>query len=358
MLNRVHGGDVWPYFKDSQNKIIDFSANINPLGLPKSAKGIIVKNIDKLIHYPEPESRALRRTLASFHDISSRNLLVGNGSIDFIYLIPKAIKARNILIPIPTFSEYEFAARASGATLLFAKSTEKENFKIDISKFKALIPRADLVFLCNPNNPTGTLLSYEEVLSLVDVCVRHKASFVIDEAFIDFISNSHRVTLISEAVKNKYLLVLRSLTKFFALAGLRLGYLVGHKDIIEKISQFQFPWNVNSLAQIVGEEVIKDRKYMEETRDFMLKEREYLFNRLKSINGMKVYPSSTNFFLCKLKNFKTRTISQLYSRLIKQGVVIRDCSNFRGLNDGFFRVSVKKRKENIRLISALKGALK
>ena len=163
MLDRRHGGDVWKHIRNPNRQIIDFSANINPLRLPAIAKRAISKNIDKLVHYPEPESESLKKALASFHGISPDNLIIGNGSIEFIYLIPRVLMSRNILIPVPSFSEYEFSSRIqNNSTLFFVNGREEDNFRMDVSGILKLLPKVDLVFLCNPNNPTGLLLPPEE----------------------------------------------------------------------------------------------------------------------------------------------------------------------------------------------------
>jgi len=355
MMNRAHGGNIWPYLNNSG--IIDFSASINPLSLPPAVKGIIARNIDKLSHYPDPESKGLKIALAKECNLSTANLLIGNGSIELIYLILQALKPAKVLIPRPTFSEYEFASRINGACILSVRAKENEDFRIDLSRLKKLIPRAELVFLCNPNNPTGALLPAPEVLSLLNLCRKHKAILIVDEVFMDFVPAAQKQTLISEASKDKNLLVLKSLTKFFALAGLRLGYLIGHARVIDRISGFRHPWNVNSLAQLAGEEALKDKKYIKQTGEFMRKERAYLFDKLTGIKGLKVFPAAANFFLCKLENARVSDAHDLSKKLIKRGMLIRNCYNFRGLNNKFFRLAVRKRKENNRLIIALKGII-
>lgn len=359
-VNRIHGGNIRAYLEENsslEEKIIDFSANINPLGMPSKARKALIKNLDTLIHYPEPESKHLKESLASFHHIGYNNLLIGNGSIELIHLIPRALKAKNVLIVTPTFSEYEFAVKSNGARPIFVKAIEREDFKIDNLKVMKFIPEVDLVFLCNPNNPTGSCLPPGEILALLELCAKHKTILVLDEVFMDFVESGDEITMVSEATKNKSLLVLRSLTKFFALPGLRLGYLIGHGDLIGKISPFQYPWNVNSLAQVVGEGVIKDRGYIKKSKEYVLKEGRYLFANLKKIEGLKIYPPSSNFIFCKLGNGKIRRAKKLSERLIKRGIIIRRCHNFRGLNDRFFRVAVRERDENIKLISALKDIL-
>jgi threonine-phosphate decarboxylase len=169
MLNRSHGGNIWQYSKSLRRAMVDFSVNANPLGMAKKIKNSIVRNVDKIDYYPDPESKYLKDGLAKFHGLSVHNFLIGNGSIELIHLIPRALKARVVVIPIPTFSEYEFAVKANNAKCIYVKSAEKNNFKIDISGIIQHIPKADMVFLCNPNNPTGSILERRDILSLLRV---------------------------------------------------------------------------------------------------------------------------------------------------------------------------------------------
>jgi len=362
MIDRMHGGNIQRYVRGKsgsfKNKLIDFSANINPLGLPSRAKEVILNNINTLIHYPEPEAKQLKNALSSFHNISQNNILVGNGSVELIHLIPRALKAGNALIITPTFSEYEFAVRQSLARPIFVKAQEKDGFKIDSAKIKKFIPRVDLIFLCNPNNPTGLLLPRSDILPWLQACKKYDTVLVIDEVFMDFVEDSQKQTLIGEALINKQLIILKSLTKFFALPGLRVGHLIAHHSLINKISKLQYPWNINSLAQAVAHEVIKDEDYVKETKNFILSERAYLVENLKKIRGLKVYPPSSNFIFCKLEDTHLKSSIKLHQRLLGQGIIIRSCHNFRGLNDNFFRVGIRARKENLRLISALKETLR
>jgi threonine-phosphate decarboxylase len=322
--------------------------------LSERVKKIILKNIGALIHYPEADSQVLKNIISSFHNINQSNVLVGNGSIELVHLIPRALKAKNVLIVGPTFSEYEFAARSSGARLFFLLASEQDDFRIDVCRMEKFMPKADLIFLCNPNNPTAFLMPKSDILDLLDLC---KGYMVIDEAFMDFVRGEGKISLATDAVKYNRLLVIRSLTKFFALAGLRLGYLIGQRRIIEHISRFQYPWNVNSLAQIAAREVFKDKDYIKLSQKFILEERDYLFENLRKIKGIRVYSPSANFIFCKLETCNLKDSVRLDKKLLKDGIIIRCCHNFRGLDNRFFRVAVRTRSENKRLISCLKKVL-
>ncbi|MBM3253758.1 MAG: threonine-phosphate decarboxylase [Candidatus Omnitrophica bacterium] len=360
MIDRIHGGNIDIFskrYKLPTKKVIDFSASINPLGFSPRVRIIIQRNIGRLVHYPDPESMLLKNALAKFHDIKSENLLVANGSIELIYLIPKALAAKRILIPVPSFSEYEFASRINGSNIFFIKLKEENNFRISINEMIKFIPKVNLVFVSNPNNPTSGLLSYDEILMLINECVRYKTMLVIDEVFIDFVSDSDKLTMIYRATKNKYLLIIRSLTKFFGLPGIRLGYFVGNPNLINTLSRHQYPWAVNSLAQATGMAVIQDYEYIKKSKEFIATEKAFLFERLKNLKNLSVYYPSANFILCKLEGQKNINAGRLADSLARQGIMIRDCSNFRGLDNRFFRIAVRKRKENLRLVSNLKEIL-
>lgn len=361
MIDRIHGGNIWPYLKAQEHflrgKVIDFSVNINPLGLPPRVKETILKNIGTLLCYPDPDSKGLKSIISTFYDINQNNILVGNGSIELIHLIPRALKARNALIVGPTFSEYEFAVRSNGTRVFFAQAQEQDDFRIGLLKIKKSIPKADLIFLCNPNNPTGYLMPKNELLDIFYICKKYNTVLVIDEAFIDFLRNDEKITLVIEAAKYNRLLVIRSLTKFFALPGLRLGYLVGQRRIVEHLSKFQYPWNVNSLAQVIAGDVFKAAKYIKLSKNFIVREKDYLFENLSQIKGLKVYRPAANFVFCKLENCKIQDSIRLNNKLRKNGIIIRGCHNFRGLDDRFFRIAVRTRSENKRLIACLKKVL-
>jgi threonine-phosphate decarboxylase len=306
------------------------------------------------VHYPEPYCQNLKLDFAHLLNIHPDNLLFGNGSIELIYLLLFALKAKRVGIPIPSFSEYEYASKNIGAECLFIKT--KDDLKIKVDNLIEYLPKIDILFLANPNNPTGQIFSKKELLYLLSEVRRFKVLLIMDEVFIDFIKDNSSVSLIKNAIHSEWLIVLRSLTKFFAIAGLRLGYIVAYKGLIKKINQFQYPWAVNTLAQLAAKTLIKDTGYINKSRQFVLKEKDFLFNKLVKINCLSVYPPSANFILCKIERGKYNA-RKLAKVLAMQGILIRDCSNFRGLNDRYFRVAVRTRRENLKLISTLKEIL-
>lgn len=345
-LDFSHGGNIYDVQAKFRKKIIDFSANINPLGLPGRIKKTIYKNFARILHYPDAQASNIIQKIAQYWGIDKENILLGNGSCELIYLIMSTFKPKSMSIPVPTFSEYERAAKNTRTQVQFIKLKEKEDFKLRLSQFG----RADVLFVCNPNNPTGNLTLENQ--GAIKGLVANKL-FVVDEAFMDFLPNQKDYTFIWKATKCKRIIVLRSFTKFFALPGLRMGYLVAHKEVISKLKRNLAPWNTNCLAQLAAELILNDREYIKKTYKLIQSQRQFLFEQLAEIGWLKAYPSVTNFLLLKIERVGI-TAKSLQAILLKKGMLIRDCSNFRNLNDKYIRIAVRSHKENLKLIAALK----
>ena len=354
-----HGGNIrlaTEKYGLRADSMLDFSANINPLGLTDKIRNAVVNNLDLILNYPDPECKVLKGEIADFLDLQPENLLIGNGSIELIYLIPEALTPHRVLIAIPTFSEYELSARQQGSKIIFVKRNGEDGFGIEVEKLVRLLPRSGLVFLCNPNNPTGNLISKDEIIHLAKAARRQDSIVVADEAFIEFIEDEEAFSVVREAAKLPNLLALRSLTKFFALPGLRLGYMVGNKNLIAKLSGYQFPWNINCFAQLVGRQVIKDKDYIKRSKELIFEERDYLYRRLKEIKTLSPHIPTANFIFCRLDGVRLDS-GRLCDRLGRCGILVRDCSNFRGLDDKYIRIAVRKRGENEMLITELQKIL-
>lgn len=346
VLDFSHGGNI--YSLKTKRTILDFSANINPLGLPFAAKKAIISGWDKVLHYPDPDARKATAAVSRYWGIPEENILVGNGSIELIYLITQAKRPKRAAIVVPTFSEYERACRLVKSRLDFIYLKEKNGFCLGPKNNG----KPDFLFVCNPNNPTGNLICADssEIKKL-------KAGLIIvDESFMDFLREESKYSLLRQAAQLKNVIVLRSFTKFFAFAGLRLGYLVAHKEIIRTLKQYRVPWSVNTLAQLSATEVLADRGYQDKTRFFIKTERAFLSGEVKKIKGLHPYPSEANFILIRIDS-KTLTSSLLTKKLVRREILIRDCANFRGLNNKYFRVAVRLRAENLKLLAALRKTL-
>lgn len=339
-----HGGNIHEF---KGRKIIDFSASINPLGLPQNLKNSLRGNIDGVLHYPENDGANLAGMIAARMDIRKENILIGNGSAELIYLITYAFKPESVLIPSPTFSEYERAATAYGSKIKFLKLNPQKGF-MPVQESVG----ADILFICRPNNPTGNMIF--EDFERIEQSAGKIA--VIDEAFMDFLPEDKNISLLKRAAESEKLIVLRTFTKFFAIPGLRIGYAAGRDDNIAKLRKHCPPWNVNSLAIIAAGAALENTGYAKKTREFIKKERAFLFNEISEINNLTPHPSLANFILIELDSAGF-TSSTLQEKLISEGILVRDCKNFRGLSNSYIRVAVRTRRENKSLIKALRKAM-
>ena len=341
----IHGGKIPT--KSSDHKIIDFSSNITPLGIPNSVKFIIKKNLDKVQFYPDPNSETVISSLEKYTHLSKSNIIVGNGAIEILYNFCFAFlsKTTKVLIHVPTFQEYETAVKLSNCKISYFKSL---NLSTNIDSFILKIPKNGCIFLCNPNNPTGELLSKKELLSIIIAAKKLKTIVFIDECFIELVPKSNE-SLISYVKKYDNIFILRSLTKSFGLPGLRIGYACGSKEIIKILQKIKIQWSVNSLAQDSANIVLKDISHIKKTNLIIKKELEYLENSISSLNGFECICSSTNFILVKTKYDSTK----LQTKLLKSNILIRDCKNFRALDNHYIRIAVKSHKDNVKLVTAL-----
>jgi threonine-phosphate decarboxylase len=354
-MTECHGGNIYllaACLGIAENGIIDFSASINPLGVPVSVRSAIKENLECLFNYPDPDAKRLRLKIAEHVGIDAESIVCGNGSTELIYLITRALRPMNVLIPAPTFSEYDRACtRSRGVNIAWHELKKESCFDIDpetlmraMAGENSLCAPCDMVFLCNPNNPTGMLIKRDDMLRIAGAAARFKCMLIVDEAFIDFCADA---SVIDEVKNNPYLVVLRSLTKIYALSGLRIGYAVLPSSLLDTVKEAKEPWTVNSLAQVAGITALDDAAYKTETFRVIEEEKQNLeagFARL----GITYFPSSANYYLLQLEKAQA-----IVSCLRGKGILVRDCSNFPGLDGTYIRVAVKSKKDNIRLLTEI-----
>ena len=339
-----HGGIF--SIKNPDSKILDFSSNTSPIGPPPLVQKTIKKQLSTLEIYPDPESTQLRRNLQWYTKIPYGQIVVGNGATEIIYNFCQAFLPNSeILIPIPTFGEYEAAAKLAGAKVSFFKTMNLEN---DLDDFISKIPKNGCVFICNPNNPTGNILSKKQLSRLILAAKKKHSLVFVDECFIELVPNSNE-SVSSLVKKFENLFVLRSLTKSFGLAGIRIGYGLSNKKMIDILNKIKIPWNVSGMAQQAAGAALCHSFYLEKTKKLIQKESQFLRKEISKLKGFECHETQTNFILIKTKS-KSQT---LQSKLLKKNILIRDCSTFRGLNDHYIRIAVKKRPENLKLVKAL-----
>jgi threonine-phosphate decarboxylase len=356
-----HGGNVYLLAERlgiGESEVIDFSASINPLGVPESVLSALTGQMKYLFNYPDPDTKRLRLKIAEHISASPDSIMCGNGSTELIYLIVRALRPKRVLIPAPTFSEYERAARNQGAGVEYFPLKKENAFDVEADRFisamSGIMPDSrctvhnsrpfNMAFLCNPNNPTGRLIPRDDLLKIADAARDLKCLLVVDEAFIDFYPGA---SIADEVGANPCLVVLRSLTKMYALSGLRIGYAVLPPSLLDATKEVKEPWTVNSLAQVAGVAALDDDAYRAETFALIEKQKKALeegFGRM----GIYYLPSFANYYLLRMEK-----AGELSARLMEKKILVRDCSNFIGLGSSYIRVAVKSGSANGRLLEEI-----
>ncbi len=355
-----HGGNVWEIsekLKIPLNQVIDFSVPTNPLGPSKKVLQSISQHLSTIKNYPDPNHEWLIETLSNYVGLESNNIIVGNGSTELIYLFTEVFveSGYEAVIPIPTFGEYKIATMRVGGRPLFLRCNPAKNFRLNFEKLeKAISKKTRIIFFCNPNSPTGILYEKDDVLRILRLAAEKNVLVFLDEDYIDFVDDNERYSMAEYVKRYDNLFVLRSLTKFFGLAGLRIGFGLGSPDFVRTLKKAKMPWSVNSLAMFAAMDAVKDDDFIKKSRLLISRSKRQMQEMLQEIPWLKVYPSETNFFLIEITEGDL-TSSQLKEGLASKGLLIRDCSDFDGLNNRFFRVSVNKPEENKKLIEHLKS---
>jgi cobyric acid synthase CobQ/L-threonine-O-3-phosphate decarboxylase len=348
-----HGGNLTKLAEQAgcrPEEILDFSANVNPLGPPDGLRQVVSRSLGGVVHYPDPNCKVLCRGIAEALSISPERVACGNGSTELLFVLPKVLGVKRAVIPVPSYIDYETAARKAGLTVETVSPSPETGFSPDLGRLEEKLSGQEMVIVGQPGNPSGGLCDPAFLLSLA--AAHPDTFFVVDEAFADFAEEYE--SLVRHDLPN--LIVLRSMTKFYAIPGLRLGYAVASPDLVRNIREALPPWSVGSLAQAAGIAVLEDRDYAEKTRKSVSRLREYLVQGLSDLAGLTVFPSVANYLLLRLDR-KDITAKDLFDRLLSHQIAIRVCDNFPGLDDTYFRVAVRTEEENRRLLSALSEVL-
>ena len=356
MENFTHGGNVFAVARQlgvPPEEILDFSASINPLGPPTAVRGAVEAAFDRLGHYPDSDSSELAAALARRHGCEPGNVCVGNGSTELIHLLPRLVVGQRALIIAPAFSEYAGALRQARWEYDWLALSGDDGFSLPLDAVREKLAKGyGLLFLCNPGNPTGRLYGKEEVAEILAVCRSAGTLLVVDEAFIDFCGEA---SVLRPVIESGAGVVLRSMTKFYAIPGLRLGYALAAAPLAARLAALRMPWSVNTLAQAAGLAALADDGHAGRTLAWLTEEREFLCAGLSALPGLRVWPGAANYLLARLDG--GMTAAQLQERLLPERILIRDCANFHGLDGRFFRVAVRTRQENERLVDALREIL-
>ena len=335
-------------------QIRDFSASINPLGISPLVRTALIRSLDSLTHYPDTTHTELKQALAEYHDLSPNNFSIANGSTELIYTLPAILPGKKALIISPSFSEYVRALNQHGWEIEHFVLAPGNDFSIDMGALeRALSGGVTALFICNPGNPNGTLYPQHVVEAVYRMCLSSGTFLVLDEAFMDFCEESSAKRMIA---RGENALVLRSMTKFFGIPGLRLGYAICNETLAERLNVMGVPWNVNTMALVAGKTALYDAEHTMESREFIRQERTALVERLSTFGQLKLYRSYTNYLLVEIMN--DQTSREIMEQLLSRRIMIRDCASFMGLSDKFFRIAVRTHEENMALVEGLGGILK
>lgn len=344
---RVHGGDIFGTAHGwDQKELLDFSANINPLGVPPGVKRAAEDSIRQIVNYPDPYCRKLVCALAESCQVPKAWILCGNGAADLIFRLVCALRPGQALLAVPTFSEYEEALTQGGSRIRFYEMGEDLRLHEDFMDM--VTPELDLIFLCSPNNPTGLCIEKSFLKEILERAKRFGIILAVDECFMDFVQNAKEFTLFEELKSYKNLILLKSFTKIFAIPGLRLGCaFCQDASLLDRMSRAGAFWSVNTLAQAAGVAALAEKDFVKKTAALISRERSWLYDELKK-TGYRVYPGQANYLLLKAEG------GGLYEKMLDAGILIRRCVSFRGLTDEYFRVAVKKHEDNLRLVEVLR----
>ncbi len=355
-----HGSDlerVAKHYNLKQEEIINYSGNVNPLGLSQSIQKKLAENIDLIAKYPDRDYTSLRTTLAEYIGVKKEDIIVGNGSTELISLFIKVLHPENALIIGPTYSEYEREIFINEGKSRYFPLLEEENFEINLAHIKEHLQEdVDLLIICNPNNPTSSAIDRHTMRDILDFCLEWDVDVLIDETYVEFSDDVNNISAVSLTPFYSNLFIIRGVSKFFAAPGLRLGYGVsGNKSMIHRINSLKNPWTINSLAAYAGELMVQDRDYISATRALIHAERDRMTEILNSWGNVKVFPANGNYILIKILN---DTYSyDVFEDLIRQGLMIRDASSFPFLSNKFLRFCILNKEDNDRLLDALKASL-
>lgn len=351
-MKLIHGGDVAGYEAEYGAKPLDFSANINPLGLPQGVRQAVIGALDSADAYPDPLCRKLRQAIARQEGLPMEQILCGNGAADLIFRLVLALRPKKALVTAPTFAEYEQALALVGCQVQRHMLLEKDDFQLMDRFLQQLHPGLDMVFLCNPNNPTGQVIRPALLDEIGERCGKMGIRLVVDECFLALSDGGEEASLAGYLEQYPNLLLLRAFTKSYAMPGLRLGYcLSADTALLDRLSRCAQPWSVSGPAQAAGLAAAAEPLHPLLARQLIAPERSWLTQAMEGL-GLRVFPSAANYLL-----FRAPGVSDLKERLLGRGVLIRSCANYPGLGEDYYRVAVRLRGENERLIQAMKEVL-
>lgn len=338
-----HGGNI-----DRDEIALDYSVNMNPLGVPEAVKTALHRAVDGCMQYPDFEQEDLKKAIAEYEQRDSLEILCGNGSSELFVAIAHAVRPGKTVIPVPSFYGYEYAANTVETEILYYQMKAEDNFALDQGILSVLTQEVDLLYLANPNNPTGQVLPCAFLKRILQHCKRNNICVVLDECFLPFCRQEEEFQRFFACNSFSNLIRVRAFTKTFSIPGVRLGYLIcGNRRLRQEIAGQLPEWNLSVFAQKAGVAAVAEKEHIKKGRRIVEQERVWMEEKLCEM-GFQVYKSESVFILFFTKE-------ELAEKMRRQGILIRDCSNFRGLSEGYYRIAVKTRKENQRLLEALQN---
>jgi len=356
MTNKTsfHGSDIEKiasHYKVPMDSLVNFAANVNPLGFPASVSEAIASNLDVLSTYPDREYTRLREVIGAYCKVDSNHIMVGNGSSELIALLIHQISSKKTLILGPTYSEYQRELASLNSSIEVYNLKSEEGFRLNQECFlEQLAHQYDLLVLCNPNNPTSSFLPNNEVEVILERCKRHHTFVMIDETYIEFVADCQEASAVSLIQRYDNFMILRGVSKFFAAPGLRLGYgITSNVKLLENMKNLQIPWSLNSIGAYAGELLFTDQTYIHATKTLIEKERRHLLSELHKLSELNVFPANANFILLQITKDNT-TAHDVFLACLKEGCLIRDCSSFDSLDGQFVRFCIMNPEDNRRLL--------
>lgn len=351
--NSRHGGDLYQAAALAgvpKDNIVDLSTNTNPLGTPLVVPQFLLKNMNEILNYPDLEYRLLYKGLEDFSSMPSENIIAGNGASEIINLFISVVKPKRILIVHPTYGEYERESSKFKAKIDYYVP---EDLCLDFQELKNKFPKYNAVFICNPNNPTGKLIPKISLLELLPLT--HDTWLFVDESFMDFVTESESYSL-RNIVKNAKLFILHSLTKIYAIPGLRIGCGYGPADLIARMRENQIPWSINNFAVIAAIQAMRDSDFIKASQENIKSLRAYVEKLILPIANIRLVPSDVNFFLLNISQ-TGYTSSSLQERLLQKGYLVRNCNTFPGMKEDYIRIALRDKDIMTDFVYALREVL-
>lgn len=356
-----HGSDlekIEEYYHIPKEEIVSFGANVNPLGLSFAVKNKLADNLDIISSYPDRNYKSLKQAISRYSGADASHIVVGNGSTELISLLISQRKPSSALLLGPTYSEYARELSLIGGTMSYYNLKEENDFQLDITDFlNSITEDTDLVIICNPNNPTSSALTCNELEEIIYECEKRNIFVMIDETYVEFAPSMANITAVPLAGRYHNFMVIRGVSKFFAAPGLRFGYgITSNASFLASLLEHQNPWSLNSIGAYAGELMLDDKDYIQKTRELICSERDRMMFELGKLKGAKVYDAFANFILVKILK-EDVTSFDVFEACIQEKMMIRDCASFESLEGEFIRFCIMSPQDNSKLIECLKRVL-